>query len=98
FKEIGDIYESSPLYGDTIYMSDYYRLSLRLSKSPIIQDRPERNSMMARYSHESGIMKSKTFSYKNNAKDTSTKDVLEFCSSLPQTGTIIDINIDTFLK
>lgn len=98
FVGFGNIYALRQLYGESVYIHDGIMLSLKLSASPILEDRPERNSMILKWFHKSGIMQTKTFSYVTKQKAAVQIEADQYKNNLPEKSSVIDISILDYIK
>ncbi len=84
-------------YGDSYRVNESHILSLKLSRSARIQDRQNRQSFIVSWFGANGTY-SKSFSYKDCARDVIYAEAIEFCQGLPHNGDIIDIPLREYLK
>jgi hypothetical protein len=84
-------------YGDDYTVNESHILSLKLSKSPRVNHRQERQSFQVKWFDER-LQRSKTFSYRGgSSKEQAQEDAEYFASSLPQNGSVIDIPVTEYL-
>jgi len=96
------MYRIKQSYGDDYTVNESHIISLKLSKSPRIRDRPSKNSFQVIWFTKEKT-NSKTFSYSSKSatqkdKESVYQETIEFMKTLPPKGTIIDINVLEYIK